>query len=66
MELMVSREAGPNGLRVAHHLNAQGRALCCDLFGETYIYTGYDSVVMCGACVIKQEGNDEPNSDSAQ
>lgn len=60
MELMVSREAGINGLRIAHHLNAQGRSLCCDRFGELYTYTGDDSVVMCGACVVKKEVREDP------
>jgi hypothetical protein len=55
LNVMVSRAGGPNGLRIAHHLNEYGRTLCCDFLGEIYTYYGYDSVVMCGACVIKKE-----------
>lgn len=55
LELMISRDGGPNGLRVAHHLNSQGRSLCCDKFGEIYFYAGFDTVVMCGACVVAKE-----------
>lgn len=58
MKLMISREGGPNGLRIAHYSNTQNRSLCCDKFGELYEYGSYDSVVMCGACVIKKESDD--------